>query len=169
MASRQGHSHHSCPRAYFNFSLENTKQGDTSGRVAGKEGLVRGESLCRRHGDSSASSGGSEPAQGWSAEPRSDLSSDRGLTGDGAACVQKRGPEGQLPPSGAQPPPAPLVSLNNSRGLLFPPDPSLQGTSATLPGLPFFRGEVAGRGQGQREEGLGPLDDRVNKGDQHAP
>ena len=84
--------------------------------VAGKEGLMRGESLCRHHGDSSASSGGFEPAQGWSAEPRSDLSSNRGLTGDGAAYVRKRGPEGRLPPLGAQispsletpPPRAPL-------------------------------------------------------------
>lgn len=77
---------------------------------------MRGESLCRHHGDSSASSGGFEPAQGWSAEPRSDLSSNRGLTGDGAAYVRKRGPEGRLPPLGAQispsletpPPRAPL-------------------------------------------------------------
>ena len=61
--------------------------------------------------------------------------------------------EGRLPPSGAQLPPsletARLVSLNNSQGLLFLPDPSLQGTSPTLPGLPLFRGEVAGRGHGQ--------------------
>ena len=67
--------------------------------MAGKEALMRGEPLCRRHGRAVFVRhgravfvrGGSEPDQGWSAEPCSCLSSHRGLAGDGAACVQKRG------------------------------------------------------------------------------
>ena len=74
----------------------------------------------------------------------------------------KRGPEGRLPPSSAQPSsllfrnPL-LVSLNNSQDLLFPPNPSLHPTSPALPGLPSFRGKVTGRGHGQRGEGEGAV------------
>lgn len=84
--------------------------------------------------------------------------------------------EGRLPPLGAQLPPsletAPLVSLNNSQGLLFPPDPSLQGTSPTLPGLPLFRGKLLGEVTGREGRGR-PLDDsramaEADKGNQRA-
>lgn len=71
--------------------------------MVGKEGLLRGDPLCRHHWERQCFFGGSEPAQGWSTEPHSCLSSDRGLAGDGAACIWKRGATpalgGTAPPS----------------------------------------------------------------------
>lgn len=47
------------------------------------------------------------------------------------------------------------MTLNNSQDLLFPENPSLHPTSPALPGLPFFRGKVAGRASGQGGGGRG--------------